>query len=89
MTDRLVSLRESPVCISKGIKLTENMKRKPMFNTILTKRRFDLLAVALSSVAECCGDADADFVAEQEVDGGEYESDYGERNECGCVVGLC
>ena len=47
------------------------------------------LAVALSSFAECRGDADADFVAEQEVDCGEYESDYGERNECGCVVGLC
>ena len=60
-----------------------------MFNTILTKRRSDLLAVALSSFAECRGDADADFVAEQEVDCGEYESDYGERNECGCVVGLC
>ena len=47
------------------------------------------LAVALSSFAECCGDVDADFVAEQEVDCGESESDYGERNECGCVVGLC
>ena len=44
---------------------------------------------ALSSFAECCGEADADFVAEQEVDCGEYESDYGERNECGCVVCLC
>lgn len=89
MTDRLVSWSEFPVCISKGIKLTENKKRKPMFNTILTKRRSDLLAVALSSFTECRGDADADFVAEQEVDGGESESDYGERNECGCVVGLC
>lgn len=26
---------------------------------------------SLSSFAECCGDADADFVAEQEVGGGE------------------
>ena len=44
---------------------------------------------ALSSFTECCGDVDADFVAEQEVDCGEYESDYSERYECGCVVGLC
>ena len=44
---------------------------------------------ALSSVVESGGNGDADFVAEQEVDCGEYESDYGERNECGCVVGLC
>ena len=89
MTDRLVSLHESPVCTHKGIKLTERMKRKPMFNTILTKRRSDLFAVALLSVVESGGNGDADFVAEQEVDGGECESDYGERNECGCVVGLC
>ena len=49
------------------------------------------------SIEACVGNADAipmwvadaDFVAEQEVDGCESESDYGERNECGCVVGLC